>query len=122
MLAVSIPVIVLTWYSHGVSSRKQAKRVYRLTGKFRPDRDDICPFYSPHCPISRGEYRGRGHMTSIPRLRWADSTAPLDIEVISLDWRWLFIYPHEGIASLKPCGLSPAGSAASISPDLDDGF
>ena len=38
----------------------------------------------------------------------ADSTAPLDIEVISLDWRWLFIYPREGIASLNRL-VVPAG-------------
>jgi cytochrome o ubiquinol oxidase subunit 2 len=38
----------------------------------------------------------------------AESTAPLDIEVISLDWRWLFIYPHEGIASLNRL-VVPAG-------------
>jgi cytochrome o ubiquinol oxidase subunit 2 len=38
----------------------------------------------------------------------ADSTPPLDIEVISLDWRWLFIYPHEGIASLNRL-VVPAG-------------
>jgi cytochrome o ubiquinol oxidase subunit 2 len=38
----------------------------------------------------------------------ADSTAPLEIEVISLDWRWLFIYPHEGIASLNRL-VVPAG-------------
>src|ERR1700674_1236769 len=38
----------------------------------------------------------------------SDSTAPLDIEVISLDWRWLFIYPHEGTASLNRL-VVPAG-------------
>ena len=43
-----------------------------------------------------------------PPLPLAKSTAPLDIEVISLDWRWLFIYPHEGIASLNRL-VVPAG-------------
>lgn len=27
--------------------------------------------------------------------------APLEIEVISLDWKWLFIYPQQGLASLN---------------------
>jgi len=39
-------------------------------------------------------------MTSIPR-RAGRFYGTTDIEVISLDWRWLFIYPHEGIASLN---------------------
>jgi cytochrome o ubiquinol oxidase subunit 2 len=43
-----------------------------------------------------------------PPVPLAESTAPLDIEVISLDWRWLFIYPHEGIASLNRV-VVPAG-------------
>jgi cytochrome o ubiquinol oxidase subunit 2 len=29
------------------------------------------------------------------------ATAPLDIEVVSLDWKWLFIYPNQGIASVN---------------------
>jgi cytochrome o ubiquinol oxidase subunit 2 len=108
MLAVVIPVIVLTlvfawWF------RARNKRA-----KYRPD----------------WEYSGRIEMIiwSIPALvilflggiAWtashdldppaplADATAPLDIEVISLDWRWLFIYPHEGIASLNRL-VVPAG-------------
>ncbi len=29
------------------------------------------------------------------------STAPLDIEVVALNWKWLFIYPDYGIASVN---------------------
>jgi cytochrome o ubiquinol oxidase subunit 2 len=35
--------------------------------------------------------------------------APLDIEVVSLDWKWLFIYPHEEIASVNRLVI-PAGT------------
>jgi cytochrome o ubiquinol oxidase subunit 2 len=31
----------------------------------------------------------------------ASRTAPIDIQVVSLDWKWLFIYPKEGIASVN---------------------
>jgi cytochrome o ubiquinol oxidase subunit II len=27
--------------------------------------------------------------------------APLEVQVVSLDWKWLFIYPHEGVASVN---------------------
>ena len=108
MLAVVIPVIVLTlvfaWWFRARNSR----------ARYRPD----------------WEYSGRIEMIiwSIPALiilfldgiAWtgshdldppaplAESAAPLDIEVVSLDWRWLFIYPHEGIASLNRL-VVPAG-------------
>jgi cytochrome o ubiquinol oxidase subunit II len=35
-------------------------------------------------------------------------TAPLDIQVVSLDWKWLFIYPTLGIASVNRL-VVPAG-------------
>jgi cytochrome o ubiquinol oxidase subunit II len=34
--------------------------------------------------------------------------AALDIQVVSLDWKWLFIYPHEGVASVNVL-VVPAG-------------
>ena len=30
-----------------------------------------------------------------------DTTAPLQIDVVSLDWKWLFIYPEQGIATVN---------------------
>jgi cytochrome o ubiquinol oxidase subunit 2 len=29
------------------------------------------------------------------------SRAPLDVQVVSMDWKWLFIYPAEGVASVN---------------------
>jgi cytochrome o ubiquinol oxidase subunit II len=31
----------------------------------------------------------------------ASSKDPIEIEAVSLDWKWLFIYPHEGVATLN---------------------
>lgn len=31
----------------------------------------------------------------------ASATKPLQVEVVSLDWKWLFIYPEQGIASVN---------------------
>jgi cytochrome o ubiquinol oxidase subunit 2 len=33
---------------------------------------------------------------------------PLEVQVVSLDWKWLFIYPHEGIATVNQL-VVPAG-------------
>ncbi|MEO7338394.1 MAG: cytochrome ubiquinol oxidase subunit II, partial [Caldimonas sp.] len=34
--------------------------------------------------------------------------APLDVQVVSLDWKWLFIYPEQGIATVNEL-VVPAG-------------
>ena len=31
----------------------------------------------------------------------ASSTRPVKVQVVSLDWKWLFIYPEEGVASVN---------------------
>jgi cytochrome o ubiquinol oxidase subunit 2 len=38
----------------------------------------------------------------------ASSTKPLEIQVVSLDWKWLFIYPEQGVASVNEV-VAPAG-------------
>jgi cytochrome o ubiquinol oxidase subunit 2 len=109
MLAVVVPVILLTavfayWF-----------RADNTRAKYLPD----------------WEYSGSIEMIvwSIPALvilflggiAWVGSheldppkpiesaIAPVDVEVISLDWKWLFIYPAEGIASLNHL-VVPAGA------------
>jgi cytochrome o ubiquinol oxidase subunit 2 len=37
------------------------------------------------------------------------SIAPLEVEVVSLDWKWLFLYPDQGIASVNML-VVPAGT------------
>jgi len=36
-----------------------------------------------------------------PRKALAGAEAPIHIQVISMDWKWLFIYPDQGIASIN---------------------
>ena len=38
----------------------------------------------------------------------ADGVKPLEVEVVSLDWKWLFIYPGQGVASVNELAV-PAG-------------
>lgn len=35
-------------------------------------------------------------------------TAPVEVQVVSLDWKWLFIYPNQGVASVNQL-VVPAG-------------
>jgi hypothetical protein len=38
----------------------------------------------------------------------ASDTPPLEIQGVSLDWKWLFVYPKEGVASVNQL-VVPAG-------------
>jgi len=41
-------------------------------------------------------------------------TPPLEVEVVSLDWKWLFIYPQQGIATINQL-VVPAGTPVHFS-------
>jgi cytochrome o ubiquinol oxidase subunit II len=44
-----------------------------------------------------------------PRAPIAAKAGPLRVDVVALDWKWLFIYPHQGIASVNQLTI-PAGT------------
>jgi len=44
-----------------------------------------------------------------PRKPLASDGRPLDIQVVALDWKWLFIYPEQGVASVNRLAV-PAGT------------
>jgi cytochrome o ubiquinol oxidase subunit II len=48
-----------------------------------------------------------------PRKPIKSSVQPINIEVVSLDWKWLFIYPDQGIASVNRL-IIPAGTPVSF--------
>ena len=48
------------------------------------------------------------HQLDPPRALALQITEPLEVQVVSLDWQWLFIYPGQHIASLNHLVL-PAG-------------
>lgn len=52
-----------------------------------------------------------------PRRPIASSVKPLRVQVASLDWKWLFIYPDQGVASVNRLTI-PVGTPVS----LDDVF
>jgi cytochrome o ubiquinol oxidase subunit 2 len=44
-----------------------------------------------------------------PRKPMASTTKPISVQVVSLDWKWLFIYPEQGIATVNQLTL-PVGT------------
>src|ERR1700734_2578360 len=108
MLAVIIPVIVLTlafaWWFRARNSRARYRPHWEYSGRI-----EMIIWSIPALVILfLGGIAWTGSHDLDPPAPLRESTSPLDIEVISLDWRWLFIYPKEGIASLNRL-VVPAG-------------
>src|SRR6202046_2458960 len=108
MLAVIIPVIVLTlvfaWWFRARNKRAHYRPDWEYSGRI-----EMIIWSIPALVILfLGGIAWTGSHDLDPPAPLTDSTAPLDIEVISLDWRWLFIYPKGGIASLNRL-VVPAG-------------
>ena len=108
MLAVVIPVIVLTlvfaWWFRARNSRARYRPDWEYSGRI-----EMIIWSIPALVILfLGGIAWTGSHNLDPPAPLEGSATPLDIEVISLDWRWLFIYPKEGIASLNRL-VVPAG-------------
>ena len=48
-----------------------------------------------------------------PRKPIASTVKPVNVQVVSLDWKWLFIYPEQGIASVNQLTI-PVGTPVSF--------
>jgi len=101
MLAVVVPVIVLTlvfvWWFRAGNRR----------AKYRPDWDysgriEMITWSIPALVIVfLGGMAWIGSHDLDPPKPIESAAAPLDVDVVALDWRWLFIYPADGVASLN---------------------
>jgi cytochrome o ubiquinol oxidase subunit 2 len=109
MLVVVVPVILATlgwsWWYRSANSR--AKRREELAYEGRID------FVSWSIPalvvILLGGVNWISSHDLDPRAPIAANVKPLEVDVVSLDWKWLFIYPEEGIAAVNQLVI-PAGT------------
>ncbi len=109
MLVVVVPVILATlgfawWYR---SSNARAVRREELAYEGRVD------FVVWSIPalvvILLGGVNWISSHQLDPRAPIAASVKPLEVDVVALDWKWLFIYPEEGIAAVNQLVI-PAGT------------
>ena len=109
MLVVVIPVILMAlafawWYR---SSNVRATRREELAYEGRVD------FVVWSIPalvvILLGGVTWDGAHRLDPRAPIASNLKPLQVDVVSLDWKWLFIYPSQGIAAVNQLVI-PAGT------------
>jgi cytochrome o ubiquinol oxidase subunit II len=101
MLAVVIPVIICTglfawWFRAG------NRRARRLPDWSYAGRIEFVVWAIPALVILfLGGIAWIGSHDLDPQAPLAGSAQPIDIEVVSLEWKWLFIYPSLGVASVN---------------------
>jgi cytochrome o ubiquinol oxidase subunit II len=108
MLAIVIPVIVATiafaWWFRASNRRARYTPEWAFSGRI-----ELVTWSIPTLVIL---FLGGIGWISAHKLDPAQpldpQAKPLDIQVVSLDWKWLFIYPQQGIASINRL-VVPAG-------------
>jgi cytochrome o ubiquinol oxidase subunit 2 len=101
MLGVVIPVILLTvgfaWWFRADNSRARYLPDWNYSGRI-----EMIVWSIPALVILfLGGIAWIGAHELDPPRPIESATAPLDIDVVSLDWKWLFIYPNDGVASVN---------------------
>jgi cytochrome o ubiquinol oxidase subunit 2 len=109
MLVVVIPVILLTlgfaWWYRSSNTRANHSPDWAYQGGV-----ELVVWSIPALVvILLGGVNWIGSHQLDPRSPIPSDVKPLRVEVVSLDWKWLFIYPDQGIATLNQLTI-PAGT------------
>jgi cytochrome o ubiquinol oxidase subunit II len=101
MLAVIIPVILLTlvfaWWFRDGNTRARYLPNWSYSGRI-----EMIVWSIPALVIVfLGGIAWIGSHELDPPQPIVSAKTPLDVDVVSLDWKWLFIYPNQGIASVN---------------------
>jgi cytochrome o ubiquinol oxidase subunit 2 len=109
MLVVVVPVIVATlvfawWYR---SSNTHATR--SLDESYEERLEFVVWSIPALTVILLGGVIWIGSHQLDPRAPIPGKSAPLHVEVVALDWKWLFIYPDQGVAAVNRLVI-PAGT------------
>jgi cytochrome o ubiquinol oxidase subunit 2 len=109
MLVVVLPVIVLTlafawWYR---ASNKRA--VYQPDWSYSGPIELVVWSIPAMVVILLAAVAWTGSHELDPGVRLKADAKPIRIEVVSLDWKWLFIYPDEQVAAVNEL-VVPAGT------------
>jgi cytochrome o ubiquinol oxidase subunit 2 len=108
MLAVIVPVIALifcfAWWFRSGNSRARHRPDWEYSGRI-----EMIVWSIPALVILfLGGIAWIAAHDLDPPAPLQSSAAPLEVQVVSVDWRWVFIYPQQGIASVDRLTV-PAG-------------
>src|SRR6476620_7498352 len=108
MLAIGVPTILATfafaWWFRASNTRARYRPDWEFSGAI-----ELVVWAIPAMVIILlGGVAWIGSHDLDPAKPLSEREAPVEIQVISLDWKWLFIYPREGVASVNQL-VVPAG-------------
>ncbi len=109
MLAIVIPTILATfafaWWFRASNSRARYRPDFTYSGRI-----ELVVWSIPVMVILLlGGVSWIGSHQLDPATPLASTIEPIEVEVVSLDWKWLFLYPKQGIASVNLL-VVPAGT------------
>jgi cytochrome o ubiquinol oxidase subunit 2 len=101
MLAIIVPVIVaiagIAWWFRAANARARYMPEFVYSGSI-----ELVVWSIPLMTIMLlGGVAWVGSRDLDPAAPLPSKTAPLKVQVVSLDWKWLFIYPDHGVASVN---------------------
>ncbi len=101
MLAIIVPVIVATlavaWWFRSTNPRARRRPDFAYSGRI-----ELIVWSIPALVIIfLGGIAWISSHDLDPARPLPSRNPPLDVQVVSLDWKWLFIYPKQGIASVN---------------------
>jgi cytochrome o ubiquinol oxidase subunit 2 len=113
MLAIIIPTMIATvafafWFRRG-NSKAEYKPDWEYSGAI-----ELVVWAIPALTIMLlGGIAWIGSHDLEPSRPLKSANPPLNVEVVSMDWKWLFIYPDQGIATVNQL-VVPAGTPVSF--------
>jgi cytochrome o ubiquinol oxidase subunit 2 len=108
MLAIGVPTMIATlcfaWWFRASNARATYQPDWEYSGRI-----ELVVWSIPLLVILLlGGVAWIGSHQLDPAEKIASDTPPLEVQVVSLDWKWLFIYPDQRIASVNELTI-PAG-------------
>ena len=113
MLAIIIPTMIATvafawWFRRG-----NTKATYRPDWEYSGAIEMVVWAIPALTIMLLGGIAWIGSHNLEPSKPLKSSKPPLNVEVVSLDWKWLFIYPDQGVATVNQL-VVPAGTPVSF--------
>ena len=109
MLVIVVPTILATlifaWWFRASNTRARYRPTFAYSGRV-----ELVTWSIPILVVLfLGGLTWVGSHKLDPAEPLKSATPPINVQVVSLDWKWLFIYPDQGIASVNEL-VAPAGT------------